>query len=126
MIKAGSMAYAVLICITVAIFCYAFLLISGYAKMHQTILFTYAEVIANNESVQQYALQKVPEIQEEPLDIDLFENGINSTVTIKPWGFYQVMCAQTIFKKDTIQQASLIGQYREDKKLALYLSLIHI
>lgn len=122
MIRAGSMAYAVLICITVAIFCYALLLISGYGKMHQTMLFTYNEVIANNKSVQEYALQKIPALRNNEETIDLFNNGISSRITVKPWGFYEVLCTETVFKKDTVRQFQLIGAHTNNDRLALFLT----
>ncbi len=122
MIKAGSIAYAILICIVVGIFCYALLLMSGYSRIYTRMLDTHSEVLANNESAQQYFLGKVDEIQEKPMTTDLFENGITSVATIKPWGFYKILLTTSYFKKDTIQRTALIGQWQKEEDLALYLS----
>jgi len=122
MIKAGSIANAILICIVVGVFCYALLMMSSYAKIHQTMLFTYTELISNNESAQQYFLQKVDAIEDQNTTVDLFDNGILSSASIKPWGLYQVLVTESIFKKDTIRQSVLIGENQEDDRLALYLT----
>ncbi|MDO6758566.1 hypothetical protein Q4566_00020 [Tamlana sp. 2_MG-2023] len=121
MIKAGSIAYAILICIVVGVFCYALLMISSYSKMHQTMLFTSTELHSNNESAKQYFLSKANDISQNN-SIDLFDNGIVSSAEVKPWGFYQILVTTSNFKTDTIRQTVLIGEKQQDDGLALYLT----
>ncbi|MCX2762930.1 hypothetical protein [Aquimarina muelleri] len=122
MIKASSIAYAIFICVIIGVFCYSLLVMSGHAKIHQTMLFTYVELISNNTSAQEYFLGKVKELKQEDITIDLFDNGIVSLGSIKPWGFYDVLTTKSIFKKDTIIQVALIGQKRNKDTIALYLT----
>ncbi|EZH73945.1 hypothetical protein ATO12_13765 [Aquimarina atlantica] len=122
MIKAGSIAYAILICIVVGIFCYSLLLMSGYAKIHQGMLDAHAELVSNNESAQEYFLAKIEDIEEKRITVDVFDNGMVSSGRIKPWGFYKVLLTTSVFKKDTIKRAALIGQWQKEDALALYLS----
>ncbi|GGX27306.1 hypothetical protein GCM10007384_30830 [Aquimarina muelleri] len=86
------------------------------------MLFTYVELISNNTSAQEYFLGKVKELKQEDITIDLFDNGIVSLGSIKPWGFYDVLTTKSIFKKDTIIQVALIGQKRNKDTIALYLT----
>ncbi|MBP2832835.1 hypothetical protein J8281_11620 [Aquimarina sp. U1-2] len=122
MIKAGSIAYAILICIVVGIFCYSLLAMSGYSRVYTTMLDTYTEVFSTNASAQAYFLSKVEDIEEKQHTVDIFEDGISSSGIVKPWGFYKVLLTSSIFKKDTIQRAVLIGQRLKEENQALYLS----
>lgn len=122
MVKAGSIAYALFICVLVGIFCYSLLLMSGYAKIHQTLLSNHLELIDTNVSAQNYFLGKINELEREDITIDLFENDISATGAIKPWGFYKVLATMTTLKKDTIFKAALIGERKKNDNTALYLS----
>lgn len=122
MIKAGSIAYAILICIVVGIFCYSLILMSGYSKIHQNMLDAHAELISNNASAQEYFLSKIENIEEKKISMDVFDNGIVSSGIVKPWGFYKILMTTSVFKKDTIQRFALIGQWQKEDGVALYLS----
>ncbi|WAC02713.1 hypothetical protein N7U66_03315 [Lacinutrix neustonica] len=122
MLKAGSIAYAIFICIVVGIFCYSLVIMSSYSRIHQTMLLTYTELISNNESAQHYFLNHIDTLEEEDTSTDLFDNGIMSSAVVLPWGFYKVLLTASRFKNDTIRQSMLIGEKQEDNALALYLT----
>ena len=122
MIKAGSMAYAIFICVLVSIFCYTLVMMSSFSKFHQSMLFTYTELIATNESAQYYFLNNIEEVNQSNSTLDLFDNGIQSNAIVKPWGFYEILVTKSIFKKDTLLQTVLIGEKQKSNNLALYLT----
>ena len=121
MIKAGSIAYAIFICVVVGIFCYSLLLMSGYSRIHQDMLAVHTELLSNNASAQAYFLKHIDEIEGKSITKDIFENEMLSTGKIKPWGFYKVLVTTSVFKNDTIERSALIGQQSQDN-LALYLT----
>ncbi len=124
MIKASSIAYAIVISLLVGIFCYSLLVMSGYAKMHQTVLFSDTELITTNESAENYFLGRIEAMNTEQHQhtVDLFENGITSSGVVKRWGFYEVLTTSSTFKKDTVKRSTLIGVVQQKNNLALYLS----
>lgn len=124
MIKAGSIVYAIVICVMVGIICYALLLMSSYGRMHQTILFTQTEVLQTNESAKNFFLGKIDELKSTDKAVDILENGMASTAQIQPWGFYNVLYVATNFRQDTIAQTMMIGerQHKNANPLALYLA----
>tara|TARA_R110000868_G_scaffold179306_2_gene419253 strand:- start:179 stop:1309 length:1131 start_codon:yes stop_codon:yes gene_type:complete len=88
--------------------------------MHSLLLETYTEVLDNNNSTRDYFLARIPELESSPKKIDLFDNGILSEGKVTNWGFYKILNVKTIFKKDTIQQQSLLG-LKKETSIALYL-----
>ncbi|WP_298487861.1 hypothetical protein [uncultured Maribacter sp.] len=120
MIKAGSLYYAIIICVLVGVCCAAFMLTSHYSKMHGIILQTQSELLNTNTSGIQYFLNKVNRLGTTPEKVDFFENGIITEGSITNWGFYKVLKVRSVFKRDTIVRHALLGK-KYSNPPALYL-----
>lgn len=117
MIKAGSLLYAVYICLIIAIICAALLY---YANLYNALNLFYnlrEDLYIHNQSAMNYALadDKVTEI---PLE----ENPeINSIIVRKFHGLLETLIVSTTFKKDTISSIHFVGK-KTKRTPALYLS----
>ncbi len=120
MIKAGSLYYAVMICVLVGICCASLMLISHYSRIHALILQTHTEILNTNNSAMNYFLGKVDRLEVSGKKVDLFENGIVSEGNISRWGFYKVLKVRSTFKNDIITRHSLLG-IKNKMESALYL-----
>jgi hypothetical protein len=121
MLKAGSLYYAIMICVLVGICCSALLVLSHYSNLFGLKLETQTELLYTNKSAINYYLTTIEQLDAKEKNIDLFENGIVSNGNVKPWGFYNVLTVTSIFRKDTVQQQVLVGKTRIEKP-ALYLT----
>lgn len=120
MIKAGSLYYAIMICVLVGICCASIMLISHYSRMHALILQTHMEILNTNNSAMNYFLGKVDRLEISDEKVDLFENGIVSEGNVAHWGFYKILEVRSVFKNDTITGYGLLGK-KNDLESALYL-----
>lgn len=77
--------------------------------MHALLLETQTELVTTNTSATHYFLSQAG-TQQVFEKLDLFDRGIVSEGSIAPWGFYKILDVRSVFKKDTVQQQSLIGQ----------------
>ena len=117
MIKANSLLYAVYVCLLVSILCGALLYFSSLYNMLNTFYNTREEMYIQNQSAMNYGLSQGD--TENTILND--ENGIVSSAEIKSYGLLNVIIVKSIFKKDTIASAQLIGHYASDQT-ALYLT----
>lgn len=117
MIKANSLLYAVYVCLLVSILCGALLYFSSLYTMLNTFYNTREEMYIQNQSAMNYGLSQGD--TENTILND--ENGIVSSAEIKSFGLLNVIVVKSIFKKDTIASAQLIGHYASDQT-ALYLT----
>jgi hypothetical protein len=120
MIKAGSLYYAIMICVLVGICCAAFMLTSHYSRMHSMILQSHTELLTTNHSAGNYFLGRVDRLNNSSESLDLFDNGIESNGNITNWGFYKVLKVSSVFKNDTVVSHSLLGE-KSKPQSALYL-----
>ena len=121
MLKANSIAYSIMISIVVGVFCYCFIAMSGYSRMHQERLFTHNELVSENASAMHYFLGKVETLRSTDAGNVLDNKGVQSKGEIFPWGFYDVLITESVFKKDTITRAALVGAKQQEQSLGLYL-----
>ncbi|WP_136464896.1 hypothetical protein [Flagellimonas onchidii] len=120
MLKAGSLYYAIMVCVLVGICCSALLLMSHFSNLFALNMETRTELLENNRSATNYYLAKVESLKNGSETIDLFENGIVSHGTVSQWGLYPVLHVRSVFKKDTVSRSVLVGRKLESRP-ALYL-----
>ncbi|UII80120.1 hypothetical protein [Flagellimonas sp. CMM7] len=120
MLKAGSLYYAIMVCVLVGICCSTLLLMSHYSNLFAINMETRTELLQNNRSAMNYYLAKVESLKNGPQELDLFENGIVSNGSVSQWGLYPILHVKTAFKKDTLSKSAIIGQ-KLSQKPALYL-----
>lgn len=113
------MLNAVQVCMIVAIFCSALILVGYfngevYTKVNQTV-----HIINKNEvDLKQYLLDS----SSQQNDDDYSLSNIKSDIIIKPWGLYDYVVAKTYLPNDTILKANIIGKNVESTSMALYLT----
>jgi len=124
MIKAGSLLYAIYVCLIISI-------LSGGL----IYIFTLNKSLANRQSVKEQLIDRCDscynyflsnaEMLENSVEgktIDLFEDGLKCKFKKERWGMYSKIIGQAFFKKDTIEKKFIIGQRGSKTPLALYLS----
>jgi cytoskeletal protein CcmA (bactofilin family) len=81
------------------------------------------QLINNSNSSFNYFLANYSKLNDETLDLDVFENGIITTGSTKKWGFYDILSTTTIFKNDTIYKSALVGKSsNKNENIALYVT----
>lgn len=121
MIKAGSLLYAVYICLLISVISGSLIFIFNYNLDFSTRQAVQSDLIDLCDSCFDYYLadaQNFDSVNSEKLD--LFDNGQVCEFTKSKWGFYTILSVKAYFKKDTIQKSAFVGE-QHDEKLALFL-----
>lgn len=122
MLKAGSLLYAIYVCLILAILSsgllYVFILnknLSSRYDMQDRLIercnSCFALYLSDKKQFQNNATQ----------DISLFDDGIRCHFELKRWGMYAKLMGKIYFKNDTIRKNALIGEVINDDQMALYL-----
>ena len=121
-LKASSFLNAIFICLIISVFSGCLVLVSHYQNMLNTQLSMYEDLIGRNESSFNYLINNTETLAYNQIEIlDVFDDGIISSIEKKNWGFYDVLVCKTIFKNDTISKITLVGQKKNTTNtLALY------
>ncbi len=124
LIKGSSLINAIFVCVIISVFCGCFILITHYQNVLNDKLYLQEDLIGRNESVLNYFLSNSELVSYNSiLEIDVFEDGITSSVEKKNWGFYDVFICKSVFKSDTISKAVLVGNTKDNtNNLALYVT----
>ncbi|MFC5048341.1 hypothetical protein ACFSTE_13385 [Aquimarina hainanensis] len=121
MVKAGSLLYAIYVCLIIAILCSGLVyLFTAYISKHSREQLQ-ASLIDRCESCFTYFLaQSQQPNNDKGTEIKLFEDGITCTVSRVPWGMYERVVGKAYFKKDTIRSCYIVGAKRRKEMPALY------
>ncbi|NQY07264.1 MAG: hypothetical protein HRT68_14000, partial [Flavobacteriaceae bacterium] len=123
MLKAGAMAYAIIISLVLGLFLGMFLLLQSNSRLLQERSFIAGELLTTHSSATDYFLKDFgTNLNNSSKAIDVLSNGIYSTGKMKNWGVYKVGIVSTFFKNDSITKAYLLGEKQVDDNLALYLT----
>ncbi|UZO80691.1 hypothetical protein NBT05_17330 [Aquimarina sp. ERC-38] len=122
MLKAGSLLYAIFICLMISILAGGLIYFFTLNKTMATRQEIKNELVDQCESCFQYIYSNTKGLKENMTqEVDLFNDGIKCSFQYKKWGMYQIMSGKTFFKKDTIRKSFMVGQKNKDRALALYL-----
>lgn len=123
-LKGSSLANAVFLCVIISVFCGCFVLLNHYQNLLKDRLNTQEHLISTNESAINYFLGNSWDLEYDKKEaIDIFDDGITSFIEKKHWGFYDILICKTVFKKDTVSKAMLVGGMPNvSNKLALYVT----
>lgn len=122
MIRAGAMAYAILICVFLGIFLSGLLLLQSSSRFVQDRSLIASELLSTNRSATDFFLTEFGNNSRDDAPIDVLNNKIYSSGKLKNWGFYKIGVVSSYFKKDTLSKVYLLGEKRKTEVLALYLT----
>nr|WP_299384795.1 hypothetical protein [Allomuricauda sp.] len=121
-LKAGSLLYAVYICLLISIFCGALIFIFNLDLQLTQRQSIRSELIDRCSSCLNYYMsQSNLDLEEATQKIDLFEDGLQCAATKSDWGAFSIIQVKAFFKKDTIAQTAFIGKKNDYEDLAIYL-----
>ncbi|WP_299903225.1 hypothetical protein [uncultured Aquimarina sp.] len=123
MIKAGSLLYAIYVCLIIAILSGGLIYIFTINKTLATRQSVKEQLIDRCDSCFNYFLINGKSFDKtETQKIDLFEDGLVCEFTKERWGMYATLMGKAIFKKDTVEKKYIIGEVTNKEIKALYLS----
>jgi len=123
MIKAGSLLYAVYVCLLISLLTGALIFVFSLNLNISAKQNVQSELIDLCDSCLDYYLANSQNFMDYKSDkLNLFDNGQICEFGKSSWGFYTGLFVKAYFKNDTIQKNSLVGKKQGKEKLALYLS----
>ncbi len=123
MLKAGSLLYAVYVCLLISVMSGSLIFIFNYNLDLSTRHAIQSELIDLCDSCMDYYISDANNFQDLNTEVkDLFNNGQICEFSKTKWGFNIRLSVKAYFKKDTIQKSVFVGERRNDEKLALFLS----
>lgn len=120
MLKAGSLYYAIIICVLVGICCMALLLLSHYSDVHHSLLASHTRLVNNNESSVSYFSRNLDMLEGSNKKISVFNDDITTSADVKKWGFYRILNISSVLKNDTIRTSTFLAPVNKET-IALYL-----
>ncbi len=122
MIKAGSLLYAVYVCLLISVMSAALVFIFNYNLQLATRQTVQSDLIDLCGSCMEYYLADARHFADlYPEHIDPFDNGLRCRFTKNKWGLFTSLTVTAYFKKDTINKSTFVGPRKSDKELALVL-----
>ncbi len=118
MIKAGSLLYAIYICLLISLLTGALLLVFSFKKDFTLKLAIKSKLVNQCESCINYYLS---DIENNNDVVDIFDDGLKCRFAKSKWGLFEKLTTKAFFKNDTIEKTILIGAASDNKNLALYL-----
>lgn len=119
--KAGSLLYAVYVCLLISILTGSLLLVFSLNRGFSDRLQVQNLLIDRCESCLDLYLSNTTE-KFSTQALDLFDDGITCKVERSFWGIYQKVKMEAYFKKDTITKEVLIANRTAANKIAIYLA----
>lgn len=119
MVKAGSLLYAVYVCLLISIFSAVLLFIFTISLEFSSRQSIRDQLIDQCESCINFYLSDSNNLESETVDI--FGDGLVCELKKARWGAYTILNVKAFFKRDTVQKIGLVGENSSDNKLALYL-----
>lgn len=123
MIKAGSLLYAVYVCLLISIFSATLLFIFTVSIEFSARQSIKERLIDRCESCLNFYLSDSNNFNDlKPEMIDIFGDGLVCEFIKTRWGAYTSLNVKAFFKSDTVQKIGLVGESNTENKLALYIS----
>ncbi|WP_378175244.1 hypothetical protein [Aquimarina sp. SS2-1] len=122
MLKAGSLLYAIYVCLIIAILSGGLIYIFTINKTLETRQSVKEQLIDRCASCFNYFLLNPKSFEKTSMQqVDLFGDGLLCEFTKERWGMYSKLLGKAFFKKDTIDRNYIIGEVVDKNPLALYL-----
>ncbi|MFD2561891.1 hypothetical protein [Aquimarina rubra] len=122
MLKAGSLLYAIYVCLIIAILSGGLIYIFTINKTLATRQSVKEQLIDRCTSCFNYFLLNPKSFEKTSMQqVDLFGDGLLCEFTKERWGMYSKLLGKAFFKKDTIDRNYIIGEVADINPLALYL-----
>ena len=125
MIKAGSLFYAIVISLIIAIVSSSLILFAYLTRIQFENFEINQQLNLNADSGLNLLLSKQSLVElNQPKTIDLFNTGSdNVSLNRKPWGAYEILISKAVFKNTEVTRIAQAGFYPEgDHLYSLYLS----
>ncbi len=120
MVKAGSLLYAVYVCLLISVMSAALIFIFNYNLQLSTRQAIQSDLIDLCDSCIEFYLSDPNNFSEFTTEqLDLFNNGLLCGFSKKKWGSFTLLTVQAFFKNDTVQKRAFVGPRDTVKKLAL-------
>ncbi|MBQ4821387.1 hypothetical protein [Aquimarina sp. MMG016] len=122
MLKAGSLLYAIYVCLIIAILSGGLIYIFTINKSLASRYEVKAQLVDRCESCFDYYLSNPDGFEKKALQkIDLFDDGLICEFKKERWGMYAKLQGKAYFRKDTVENSFIVGQRKQKRPLALYL-----
>jgi len=121
MLKASSLLYAIFVCMIVSLLCGSLVIIFNYQYRLKKQYFLEEELVRASTTNFMQVINKRGELGAEG-EVQFNDERFTTSYAISKWGFYNLVKTKTVFKKDTLYKAALIGGTSGKEKIALYLS----
>ena len=122
MVKAGSLLYALFVCLVIAILTAGLLYVFSVNKLFFTRQELKNQLTSRCESCIEYYLSNISELENgDQKLLDLYEDGITCQFMLDRWGEYYKLSGKTFFKNDTVSSTYIVGINQDKRDLALYL-----
>jgi len=123
-VQAGSLLYAVYICLLISILSGALLFVFSLRNTFSQRLALNGQLVNQCETCLNFYLGQPEKVKAltTPEVISVFNDGLKCEVSKKEWGALTVLTINAFFKKDTVQKRVFIGEYYTNERPALYLS----
>lgn len=122
MLKAGSLLYAIYVCLIIAILSGGLIYVFTINKTLATRQSVKEQLIDRCSSCFDYFLSNSTSLgKTNTQQVDLFSDGLICEFTKERWGMYSKLLGKAFFKKDTIDRNYIIGEVVDSNPLALYL-----
>lgn len=121
MIKAGSLLYAIYVCLIIAILSGGLIYIFTINKTLATRYDIKEQLVDRCQSCFDYYLKTSRQNNEAVNKLDLFNDGLICELTEERWGMFSKLSGKAFFKTDTVNSQFIIGEKKAKNSLALYL-----
>ncbi|SEK29759.1 hypothetical protein SAMN04487910_0189 [Aquimarina amphilecti] len=122
MLKAGSLLYAIYVCLIIAILSGGLMYVFTINKTLATRQSVKEQLIDRCSSCFDYFLSNSTSLGKTNTEqVDLFNDGLICEFTKERWGMFSKLLGKTFFKKDTIYKNYIIGEVIDRDPIALYL-----
>ncbi|MDY8138464.1 hypothetical protein [Aquimarina sp. 2201CG5-10] len=122
MIQAGSLLYAIYICVIIAILSGGLIYIFTINKTLATRQSVKEQLIDRCDSCLDYFLSNSSELENtDSKKVDLFDDGLLCQFKKERWGMFSTLSGKAYFRKDTIEKKYIVGQTIKKNPLALYM-----
>ena len=122
MLRAGSLLYAIYVCMVIAILSGGLVYVFTINKTLATRQQIKEQLIDRCDSCFDYFLSNHKVFNTRSIgEIDLFEDGLQCQFIKKRWGMYATLQGKAFFKKDTVSKGYIVGHISKDDPLAIYM-----
>lgn len=119
--KAGSLIYAIYICLLISILTGGLILLVSLNKEFSGRLEIQDLLVDRCQSCLEFYFSNRDDISL-PKEIDLFEDGLVCKIDESDWGIFKSLRITSFFKKDTVVKRVMVGKVGVQEKPALYLA----